>query len=163
MVVLGRVSGLHGVRGWFKVHSHTRPREGILDYPRWFLREGGQWVSRQLRDGRRHGKTVLAAAEAIEDRDEAARLLNAEIAVPREELPELPAGEYYWVDLIGLSVRTVDGVDLGRVDQLVETGANDVLVVHGDRERLIPFVQGRHVIEVDLDAGEMVVDWDPEF
>lgn len=163
MVILGRVAGLHGVRGEFKVYSYTRPREGILEYERCYFREDGRWIPRQLVAGKRHGKTVIASAEGITDRDQAARLMNSDIAVPRSELPALREGEYYWVDLIGLEVRTTGGVVLGRVASLLETGAHDVLEVHGERSRLIPFVQGQVVRTVDLEAGEMVVDWDPDF
>jgi 16S rRNA processing protein RimM len=85
------------------------------------------------------------------------------VTVPREVFPRAPKGHYYWADLIGLKVYTVDAVDLGVVTGVLETGANDVLEVKGDRERLIPFVMGPYVKEVDLDAGRMTVDWDPEF
>lgn len=163
MVTLGRVAGLHGVRGWFKVYSYTRPREGILEYPRWYFREAGQWIPRDLADGRRHGKTVIAGADGVADRDQAARLMDCEIAVPRTELPALEEGEYYWVDLIDLQVCTAEGVVLGRVARLLETGAHDVMEVHGERRHLIPFVQGPVVQSVDLEAGTMVVDWDPDF
>jgi 16S rRNA processing protein RimM len=99
----------------------------------------------------------------IDDRDIAASLLNTQIAVRREQLPPAAEGEYYWSDLVGLAVRTIAGVELGKVTHLMQTGANDVLVVKGDRERLIPFLQPDVVKRVDLDAGIIEVDWDPEF
>ncbi|MCC5860100.1 MAG: ribosome maturation factor RimM [Ectothiorhodospiraceae bacterium] len=163
LIVLGRIGGPHGVKGWVRIQSFTDPRENILSYPRWFLGRGAQWAAYELSDGRMQGKSVVALLSGVESREAAESLKGREIAVPRDELPPLPEGEYYWADLIGLRVRTVDGVDLGVVDHLIQTGANDVLVVRGDRERLIPMVVGQYVKRVDLDAGRMDVDWDPEF
>ncbi|HYW92716.1 MAG TPA: ribosome maturation factor RimM [Gammaproteobacteria bacterium] len=162
-VVLGRVAGLFGVRGWVKVHSDTRPRENILDYPVWQLGGSGRWRSLRLIEGRVQGKGIVAHLEGCDDRDAAVALTGARIAVGRGELPPLAEGEYYWADLEGLRVRTIAGRELGCVGRLMETGANDVLVVRGERERLIPFLPGRVVTEVDLDDGVMVVDWDPDF
>ena len=81
----------------------------------------------------------------------------------RDALPKPAPGELYWSDLEGLRVRTVEGRELGTVSHLFETGANDVIVVKGDRERLIPFLRDSVVREVDLAAGTMIVDWDPDF
>ena len=87
---------------------------------------------------------------------------GADVAVHRRQLPAAEAGRYYWVDLIGLSVVNREGIALGTVIALMETGANDVLVVQGERERLIPFVLGRVVLDVDLEAGVIEVDWLPD-
>ncbi|MEA5444647.1 ribosome maturation factor RimM [Gammaproteobacteria bacterium AB-CW1] len=163
MVTLGRISGLFGVRGWVKIFSHTRPRESIVDFGTWYLKGRGGWEAITVLDGRRHGNGVVARLEGIEDRDQAAELLKRDVAVRREQLPPAEEGEYYWLDLIGLQVETLEGVELGRVTGLLETGANDVLVVKGDRERLLPFVQGQFIKTVDLSAKRMVVDWDPDF
>ena len=163
LVTLGRISGLYGVRGWVRVFSHTDPREGIVRYSPWYLRLGGEWREVRLAEGRRHGKGVVARIEGCEDRDQAARLMGAEIAVRREQLPPLPPGEYYWTDLEGLRVVTREGVELGTVARLMETGANDVLVVRGERERLILYLPERVVLEVDLEGGLIRVDWDPDF
>lgn len=161
-VVLGRVSGLFGVRGWVKVFSDTAPRENILGYPHWYLQRHGQWQAYDLLDGRRQGKAVVARLEGCDDRDQAAELIGADIAIRRDQLPPAKAGEYYWTDLQDLRVETLGGIDLGKVDHLFETGANDVLVVKGDRQRLIPFIDGV-IGEIDLDAGRIRVDWDPDF
>ena len=163
LVTLGRLTGLYGVRGWLKVFSDTEPREGILDYPQWWVRQHGSWKQCRVEQGRRRGKIVVVKLEGIEDRDEAASLMGAEIAVEREQLPETGPEEYYWTDLEGLSVVCEDGIELGRVDHLMETGANDVLVVRGDRERLIPYIPGQVIRSVDLENGKMVLNWDPEF
>ncbi|HEX7030409.1 MAG TPA: ribosome maturation factor RimM [Gammaproteobacteria bacterium] len=162
-VALGRVSGLFGVRGWVKVFSGTEPREGILDYSPWQLRVRGEWRSVKVEAGKRHGRNVVAKLAGVDDRDAAAALLDAEIAVSRGQLPKAAGDEIYWTDLEGLAVRTEAGVELGTVDHLLETGANDVLVVKGERERLIPFIRDQVVKQVDLDQGVLIVDWDPEF
>lgn len=162
-VVIGRIMGVFGVLGWVRVMSHTEPRENILYYSRWQIRRGDSWQTVRLLEGRRQGKGVVASLEGLEDRDLARALVGCDIAIDRSELPVLPDDEYYWSDLQGLRVVTVDGVDLGTLDHLFETGANDVMVVRGDRERLIPMVFDQYVKRVDMDAGVVEVDWDPEF
>jgi len=159
-VVLGRVSGLFGVKGWVKIFSHTRPREAILDYEKWFLMQDGLWQPAQVVEGKRHGKSVIACFEGVEDRDEAAGLVGCDIAISRDDLPEADAGSYYWSDLEGLQVVHRDGTELGNVAYLMETGANDVLVTEGERERLIPFIADKVILDVDLDKGVITVDWE---
>ena len=162
-VIIGRISGLYGVQGWVRVYSHTDPRENILRYSPWQVRVGDEWHTLAVLGGRRHGKGIVARLADCEDREQARRLLGAEVAIGRTQLPELASGEYYWTDLLGLRVVNQEGVELGRVDHLLETGANDVLVLAGERERLIPFLPDDVVLEVDLEAGVMRVDWDPGF
>ena len=162
-VFLGRISGLFGVRGWVKIFSETDPRENILGYSPWYLRRRGEWEVREVRTGRRQGKAVIALLQGVDGRDTAAELLGAEIAIPRALLEQPGPGEYYWTDLEGLEVVTVDGRELGIVDRLFETGANDVMVIRGERERLVPFVEPDVVREVDLAHRRLVVDWDPDF
>jgi 16S rRNA processing protein RimM len=162
-VVLGRVSGLYGVRGWVKLHSFTRPPDNLLGYRELTLGAGPEGVRVCLEEGRRHGKTLIARFAGIDDRDAAAALVGQELSVDRASLPDTGGDEYYWADLIGLEVRNREGVVLGQVENLLGTGANDVLVIRGDRERLVPFVQGQYVLEVDLAGGQITVDWDPEF
>ncbi len=161
-VILGRVTGLFGVRGWVKVFSHTSPRTNILEHQIWYLSREGRWEEIRLQAGRAHGKGVVAQLEGCDDRDRAAELIGADIAIPRDRLPQAGEGEFYWTDLEGLRVRTREGIDLGRVDHLLETGSNDVMVVKGERERLIPFID-QVISAVDLDGGFITVDWDPEF
>ncbi len=163
MVVLGRVTGVFGVRGWIKVHSHTEPLENILNYNPWYLNSAGGWREYRLLNGRRQGKGIVAGIEGYSDRDHAAVLMGCDIAVPRSRLEALGQDEFYWSDLQGLEVITLDGRTLGRVSHLFDTGANDVLVVEGDREYLIPYVWEQVVKSVDLDGGRMRVDWDPDF
>ena len=162
LVVMGRIVGVHGVRGWVKVRSHTRERTGILDYDHWTLRLGDCWREFGLAEGRVQGAGLVARLEGCADRDAAAVLVGADIAVRRSQLPVLESGTYYWAQLEGLKVVNVQGVEFGRVSGMIETGANDVMVVTGGRERLIPFVRGV-VQTVDLDAGTLCVDWDADF
>lgn len=162
-VVLGRVSGLFGVRGWIKVFSETEPREGIVRYNPWQLQVRNEWRTVAVEAGQRHGKSVVAKLAGIDDRDAAAALAGATIAILRSQLPAAHADEIYWAELEGMSVRTEAGVEFGMVDHLIETGANDVLVVKGERERLIPFVRDQVVKTIDRDARVLIVDWDPEF
>lgn len=162
-VVLGRVSGLFGVQGWVKVFSHTEPRENIATYRNWHLQCHGEWQTARVEQGRRHGKGVVVKLAGIEDRDQAAALIGCDIAIERDQLPPLPPGEYYWTDLEGLRVVTLEGTELGRVSHLFATGANDVLVVQGERERMLPFVRPDVIQRVDLEQGLIEVDWDPEF
>jgi len=162
-ISVGQVSGVFGVRGWVKVYSYTDPRENILTYSPWILKKGEESKQVNVIDGRRHGKTVVAGIESINDRDAAADLNGWEILIRHEQLPKARKGEYYWSDLVGLHVKTVDGIEFGVIKQMLETGANDVVVIAGERERLIPFLQGQTVVSIDLSAGIMIVDWDPEF
>lgn len=163
MVVMGKISGIYGVRGWLKVFSHTEPRENILSYSPWYLKDAEQWRSVDVIEGRRQGKNVLAHLKGCDDRDAAAALIETEIAINRDQLPQLPEGEYYWSDLLGMQVETLDGIKLGCIDKLMQTGANDVIVVAGERQRLIPYIKNDVVVNVDLQARRMQVNWDPEF
>ena len=163
-VTLGRVSSFYGVRGWVKIHSDTDPRDNILSYSPWYLNRGKGWEACELEGGRAHGKSVVVKLPGCEDRDAAAEWMGAVIAVRRDQLDDqLDDGEYYWADLEGLEGVTTEGVVLGRLDHLFETGANDVMVVKGDRERLLPYLWEQVVKDVDLEHRRMVVDWDPEF
>ncbi len=159
-VVLGRISGFFGVRGWVKVYSYTEPREAVLNYRSWLLSSNGDWRTAEVAEGKRHGKTVIARIEGIEDRDQAAKLIGCDIGVPRSEMPETDEGQYYWSDIEGLRVMTKNGTGLGKVEYLLETGANDVMVINGEQEVLVPFVIDDVVLDVDLAAGVITVDWD---
>jgi 16S rRNA processing protein RimM len=161
-VALGRIGAPHGVRGWCRVQSWTRPHAAILEFERWLVGDGDERRVVHPLEGRETAKGLVVRLAECGDRDAVTALRHATVAVPRDELPELADGEWYWADLEGLRVETSDGVDLGRVDHLLETGANDVLVVRGDRERLIPWETESVVVAVEPDADRLVVDWDPE-
>ncbi|MDM8546099.1 ribosome maturation factor RimM [Candidatus Venteria ishoeyi] len=158
-LVVGSISGLYGVKGWVKIFSHTRPRENILDYSPWLI----QSKPVVLEQGRVHGKGIVAKLSGVDDRDAASLLLQQDICIRREQLPTSAADEYYWVDLVGLKVINQQDIVLGDVSSLFETGANDVLVVKGDKEHLIPFLPGDVILDIDLDTGIMQVDWDADF
>ena len=162
-VVLGRINGLFGVRGWVKVYSHTEPRDNILKYNPLLVFYQGHWQPMKLLGGRPQGKGIVLQLEGFEDRDLAAALIGSDIAISHEQLPQLAQDEYYWTDLVGCKVVGVDGTELGELAALFETGSNDVMVVKGDRERLIPFLQPDVVKRVDLSERLIEVDWDPEF
>ena len=159
-VVLGRVSGLFGVKGWVKIHSFTNPRDALLEYTGWVIESGGVWQEIELAEGKRHGKTVIARFGGIEDRDAAAVFVNCALGVPRQTLPATGADEHYWSDIEGLRVERKDGTSLGTVAYLLETGANDVMVVQGDQEVLIPYLIGDVIKNVDLENGVISVDWE---
>ncbi|WP_100640026.1 ribosome maturation factor RimM [Marinobacter salexigens] len=167
--VIGRITSVFGVKGWLKVYSFTDPVEGILGYTNWVLDLDGKRIPARLEEGRRQGKAIVVRLKGIADRELARTYCGAEIKVPTAELPKLPEGEYYWRQLQGLDVFTVEGEYLGRVDHLIETGSNDVLVVHAtagsidQRERLIPYLPDQVVREIDLEGCKLIADWDPEF
>jgi len=160
-VVVGRVSGVFGTRGWLKVQSYTRPAERIIDYTPWLLRTDDGWQEVGLCASRRHHGTLIVALDGIDDRDRAAGLVRREIATWRDRFAPPAPGEFYWVDLVGLQVVNRDEVCLGQVSGLVETAAHDVLRVDDGRgqERLIPFVRDVYVLDVDTTAGIIRVDW----
>lgn len=159
-VVLGRIAAAFGVKGWVKVLSYTEPRESILDYEHWLLGRGNAWQTAELEEGKAHGKSVIAKLARVGDRGAAVELIGFDVAVRRDQLPATGRGEYYWTDLEGLQVVHRDGSALGKVAYVIATGANDVLVVDGDRECLIPFVPGEVILDVDLARGVISVDWE---
>lgn len=163
-ILLGRVVGAFGVRGEIKLESWTEPRSAIFRYQPWIVRSpsGVETTIEGVR-GRDSGKHLVARFPGVEDRDTVEAMHGTEIYVARSALPPPKPDEYYWVDLEGLDVKTTEGVALGQVSHLFSTGANDVVVVRGDRERMIPFVQPDFVKSVDFEANLVVVDWDPEF
>jgi len=163
LVVVGRVAGLYGVKGWLKVISHTEPRRNILDYQPWHLEQAGGIEPAGAVTGEIKGILLVGHFAGIEDRDAAAGLIGANILVTRDLFVQTEKDEYYWRDLEGLQVVNVEGVSLGVVESLLETGANDVLILQGERRRLIPFVVDDIVKRVDLDAAKIIVDWEPEF
>jgi 16S rRNA processing protein RimM len=106
---------------------------------------------------------VVLSLPGVTDPESARLWTGREIAVPRSALPEPEAGQYYWEDLPGCRVETIDGVPLGTVDHLMDMPANAVMVVRdGERERWLPVVPA-HLKRVDLATRTIVVDWDPEF
>lgn len=172
LVDVGRITAVYGVKGWVKVHSYTEPLENLFSYHPWFLKTKHGVKQIEIDEARPHGDAFVAHIVGVDDRDLASLYTAANIAVERSALPELDSGEYYWSQLEGLTVVTQfrgSRQRLGKVSKLFETGANDVLVVAGDsesidlRERLIPYIPDQFVLSVNLELGEILVDWDPEF
>jgi 16S rRNA processing protein RimM len=162
MVVMGRIAGAFGIKGWVKVQTFTQSVDSLIEYPTWWLARAEGWRENKIEEAAVHGRMVIAKLSGIEDRDAAAQLRGCEVAVPRSELPANRPGEYYWSELIGLRVTNLQGVLLGRVGKLLETPAQQVLLVEGERERLIPFIESV-VVSVDVAGGSLVVDWDADF
>jgi 16S rRNA processing protein RimM len=160
---MGRITAPFGVKGWVKVYPLTEAAKNLLAYPRWWVSRGTDWQEYEVAEARvQSPKAVVARLAGCDEREAAARFRGSEIAVPRAQLPQARPGEYYWVDLLGLSVVNGESQELGRIVQILQTGANDVLVVQGDRERLIPFI-GNVVREVDEAAGVLRVDWGADY
>lgn len=166
MVVVGRIGSPYGVRGWSHLQSFTSPPENLISYAHWHLapRASGPWRAVEDCQARPHKKAFVALLAAPADRDAAAALTGQFIGVPRESLPQPPADEYYWQDLVGMQVVDQTGRSLGRVNSLMETGAHDVLEIQPEAGEaiLVPFTEP-YLIQVDAPAGRIVVDWDPSW
>ncbi len=166
-LIVGKISGVYGVKGWVKVYSETEPREGITRYDPWYLKQGGQWREVRIEDGRPQAKTIIAKIKGCDDRDAAMQLTGAVIGIQQDQLHALDNNEFYWRDLVGLRVINQEGIELGTVQRLFETGANDVLVVKQQakegKEHLIPWTLDQAVLDVDLEQGVIQVDWDEDF
>lgn len=172
LVDVGRITAVFGVKGWVKIDSFTQPFENIQLYQPWWLKTAHGVKAVEVVESKPHGNVLIAQIKGVNTRDDAERYRGVTIAVERDLLPELDSDEYYWHQLEGLTVVSeYNGVNslLGIVDRLMETGANDVLVIKGNqesidqRERLIPYIPEQFVKSVDLSAGQIIVDWDPEF
>lgn len=172
--VMGKITSVYGVKGWVKVFSYTQPKENLKIYPEWKIERGGAVKHLKVLDCKAHGNGLVARLEGVSDREAARALSDYLITVPKESLPELEHGDYYWHQLEGLQVYTIESelqsqVLLGKVKHMMETGSNDVLVIKpckgsiDKKERLVPYLVDQVVKTVDLEDGKIVVDWDPEF
>jgi len=169
-IILGKVGAVYGIKGWLKIHSFTDEQEAILDYFPWSLKLGNKQQSVEIVDWRKHSNGLIVHVAGIDDRDVAQKLVGSEIIVNESVLSELPEGEFYWRDLIGMTVVTDKGYNLGQVSDIMETGANDVLVVKanikdafGKKERLIPYLFEQVILSVSQEDKQICVDWDPGF
>ncbi|HEX7803990.1 MAG TPA: ribosome maturation factor RimM [Pseudoxanthomonas sp.] len=163
-ILLGRIVGAFGIRGQIKIESWTEPRDAIFRYQPWILVDAAG-NERELSGarGKESGKHLVANFPDVDDRNVVEAMRGTDIYVPRSALPPPKPGEFYWVDLEGFRVVNVEGVDFGTVSHLFSTGANDVLSIRGDRDRMVPFVEPDFVKSVDFEAGLITVDWDPDF
>lgn len=162
-ILLGRIVGASGLHGWVKVHSDTAPREAIGDYTCWQLGKNNDWHTQNVRQVKCQGKRILGKLAGCDSREAAEALIGCDIAVESEQLESLADGQYYWVDLQGLEVIGECGESFGTISRVFATGANDVIVVKGDRERLIPWLVGDVITAVDLDSGTVRVNWAADF
>ena len=169
-IILGKVGAVYGIKGWLKIHSFTDETEAILDYFPWSLKLGNKTQTVEITDWRKHNKVLIVKVAGIDDRDEAQALVGSEILTNEAALPELSEDDFYWRDLIGMSVVTNKGYDLGVVIDMMETGANDVLVVKANlkdgfskKERLIPYLFEQVIESVSIENKQICVDWDPGF
>lgn len=172
LVDIGRLGAAFGVKGWIKVQSFTEPSDNILSYNPWWLKTKHGVKEAEVLAVKPHGAGYVAHLKGIDDRDQTEAFRNVMIAVERSQLEELDAGEYYWHQLQGMRVYSeFEGqrYDFGVLEKLLETGANDVLVVKGDAqsldesERLVPYVPDEFVLDINIDEGTITVCWDPEF
>lgn len=172
LLVVGKITGCFGIKGWVKVHSYTDPPENLFSFGSWQVKRRGESQAIEFDSSRAHGKGQVAHIAGVDDRTLAESFKGLEIWAPEDALPALEEGEYYWRQLQGLQVWCLDSstgsserVLLGTVDHLIETGANDVLVVKAcegsvdQRERLVPYLPGHTVTGIDLDAAVMEIDW----
>ncbi len=164
--MVGKINGLFGVQGWVKVFSHTEPRKNILTYQPWHIKVDGQWQTLDIVKGREQGKTLVAQIKDINTPDEARGMIGVDVYIESSQLPELPKGQHYWRDLIGLEVINQQQIVLGKVSTLVDTGANNVLVVAGEnepkKEHWVPYIEP-FLIKVDMINRQILVDWDADF
>ena len=159
---MGRIAAPFGVKGWVRIRPNTAAPRNLLSYPTWWVGSDGNWRETAVAEAKVQDRAVVARLEGCDDRDAAAALRGKSVAVPREALPRAQQGEYYWADLIGLKVANTAGQELGRVTGMLQTGANDVLVVAGERERLIPFI-AEVIREVDPTGGFVRVEWGADY
>lgn len=162
-VIVGRFGRPRGIKGFVKVISFTEPRENILQYEPWYARIDKQWQPLNIKQVSIEHKFIFAQIEGFPEREQAANLTNIDIAIKQEQLPDLEPGEYYWHQLIGMTVVNLQNIVLGTVAEMIATGANDVLVVTGEKRYLIPFVPEKYVIRIDNKSAQVVVDWDVDF
>lgn len=160
-ITVGKIGSTYGIQGWLKINTYTEFGASILTYQPWFIQTNDDdWKAIQIEDAAVHGKGVVVKFNGI-DTPEAARLYTGKlIAITRDTLPVLQPDEYYWSDLKGLTVINQDGMVLGKIIYLIETGSNDVMVVKGEKEHAIPYLPGSVVKNIDLKKQEMIVDWE---
>jgi len=159
---MGRIAAPFGIKGWIKVQPYSEDPGTLMDFASWRLGRGEQQAHYSVEAVQDHGKALVAKLAGIDDRDAAYALRGQAISVAKRDLPPPEENEFYWSDLIGLTVVNREGAELGKVDSLMEGGANDLLVVKGAREHLIPFVAA-FVGKVDLAGGTIEVDWGEDY
>lgn len=161
-IIIGKFGKVHGIKGWIRVNSFAHPKENILNFSPWFIKQHGEWQELDLEQALLRGNNIVAKLTDVDDRELAQTYTNIDIYVEKSLLPNLPKGEYYWHELEGLAVVNQESVDFGTVQYLFGTGSNDVMVVKNAKERLIPYID-TVIVNIDLDKKLITVDWDAEF
>lgn len=159
---MGRIAAPFGIKGWVKVQPFSDDPGTLMDFESWRIGRGAEHTHYTVETAQEHGKAMVAKLEGVDDRDKAYALRGMEISVARSSLSPPADDEYYWSDLIGLTAVNREGIELGKVDSLMETGAHDLLVIKGKREYLIPFV-GQFVGKIDVAGGQIEVDWGEDY
>ena len=161
---MGRVIAPYGVLGWLKIHPDTQQFEGLLEYKTWWVGKDNDWRELAAINAKVHNDVLVVKLQGIDDRDAAVACKGKQIAVPRALLPKLENDEYYWSDLIGLNVKNLQKIDFGKIIDVFATGANDVIAAKSEsgQERLMPYIDGV-ILQVDMAAKTMLVDWDADF
>lgn len=169
-IIVGTFGATYGVKGWLRINSFTESMEGIFDYQPWLIYQHNIWREVKVVDWRLHGKSYVVLLEGLSQREEAQAFVNCEIAIFPEQLVELPSDEYYWRELMKCEVVNHQGYHMGKVTEVLETGSNDVLRVKankkdafGKQERLIPFIEDHFILDVDIAAKTIKVNWEPDF
>jgi len=163
LVLVGQITGAHGIHGWLKIQSYTDPPTNLFTYNPWLLSTAHPLEHVEVRQYQPHSKGFIAQLNGCDDRTSAEQYIHKPIHIEREQLPPLTAGEYYWHDLENLEVITTQGVSIGIVEEIFTTGANDVLIVQGKKRHLIPYLNNEVIKQVDLQKKLIHVDWDPDF
>ena len=163
-IYLGKITGAHGIKGWLKIQSFSSPPENILNYPQWIINNQGEEDFYSIEQGRKQNKKIVVKLENIDDRNTAESLINSKILILRSDLPKLSNENYYWSDLVGLSVLNSEEKVIGKIESLIETGANDVMVIITlkDERILIPFVIHEIIKEVNVEQNYIKIDWSIE-
>jgi len=158
-ILIGKVSGCFGVKGWLKIFSYSDPRENITSYESWII---GDIYYKDV-ESKKNGKLIVAKLKGINNKESAMNFIGQKIEIEPQQLAQLNNNQFYWRDLIGLTVSNNKGITFGCIKNMLETGANDVIIVQGERQRLIPFImdgsQNQTIISVNLNTKTMVVDW----
>ncbi len=168
-LTLARVGKTHGIKGWLRLNSYTEPADNVLQYQEFLVQQDGQWRTLHLDQSRRQADKLLVHFQGYDSPEAARELTGLDLQVEAGQLPALAEGDYYWHQLQGLTVLNLDEENLGSIKTMMATGANDVLVVSptgqslDKRERLIPWLFGTVVREVDLTGGILIVDWPADY
>lgn len=169
IVILGQIGKVYGIKGWLKLSSFTSPSTNIFDYTELMVRLGDSVETLKIDEYKERQNGLIVHFSGYDNPDDSKKLVGKQISIENDRLPQLLDGEFYWHELEALEVVNQEGYNLGQVANLIETGANDVLVVKPSdqswdkRERLIPFVKETVIKKVDVSSKKIEVDWGVDF